>query len=60
MLPNDRVLSGNSGPAHALFFLPGHVLFLFVCILISSKGSAFQQEVHWDKRALGIRHPFNL
>lgn len=42
------------------FFLPGHVLFLFVCILISSKGSAFQQEVHWDKRALGIRHPFNL
>lgn len=50
MILNDRVLSGNSGPAHALF-LPGHVLFLFICVLIPSKGSTFQQEGHWDKRA---------
>lgn len=50
MILNDRVLSGNSGPAHALF-LPGHVLFLFIRVLIPSKGSIFQQEGHWDKRA---------
>lgn len=60
MILNDRILSGNSGPAHA-HFLPGHVLFLFSCISIPSKGSTFQQEVvHWDKGLLGIRHPFNL
>lgn len=41
-------------------FLPGHVLFLFICISIPSKGSTFQQEVRWDKGLLGIRHPFNL
>lgn len=32
-------------------FLPGHVLFLFICILITSKGATFKQEVHWGKRA---------
>lgn len=60
MILNDRILGGNSGPAHA-HFLPGHVLFLFICMSIPSKGSTFQQEVvHWDKGLLGIRHPFNL
>lgn len=32
-------------------FLPGHVLFLFICILITSEGSTFKQEVHWGQRA---------
>lgn len=42
-------LRPSSGP-----FSPGHVLFLFVCTLIPSKGLTFKQTEYWDKRALGI------
>lgn len=42
-------------------FLLGHVLFLFICILIPSKDSTFKQQVLLGKKGLlWVRHPFNL
>lgn len=50
MMLNDKSFKWHLRPSSCPF-LPGHVLFLFICILITSKGSTYRQEVYWDKSA---------
>lgn len=58
MILNDRVLSGNSGPAHAVFCLDMCYFYSFIYWFLLRVQLSNRKYV--VKGLLGIRHPFHM